>query len=108
MWGGNLNSLGYSVLVLVVVVVVLAVEFRLFIMPKTMLGGGVAVERGGVHNMPEMSVCCHVVAIVQTVLLAAVVVVVVVVLVVVLTFILTPTATAYANNYATNNDDGQQ
>lgn len=38
MWGGNLNSLGYSVLV-VVVVVVLAVEFRLFIMPKTMLGG---------------------------------------------------------------------
>lgn len=103
MWSGNLNSLGYSVLV-VVVVVVLAVEFRLFIMPKTMLGG--AVERGGVHNMPEMSVCCHVVAIVQTVLLA--VVVVVVVLVVVLTFILTPTATAYANNYATNNDDGQQ
>lgn len=108
MWGGNLISLGYSVLVLVVVVV-LAVEFRLFIMPKTMLGGGVAVERGGVHNMPEMSVCCHVVAIVQTVLLAeVVVVVVVVVLVVVLTFILTPTATAYANNYATNNDDGQQ
>lgn len=105
MWGGNLNSLGYSVLV-VVVVVVLAVEFRLFIMPKTMLGG--AVERGGVHNMPEMSVCCHVVAIVQTVLLAVVVVVVVLVLVVVLTFILTPTATAYANNYATNNDDGQQ
>lgn len=42
--GGNLNSLGYSVLV--VVVVVLAVEFRLFIMPKTILGAGVAVERG--------------------------------------------------------------
>lgn len=92
----------------VVVVVVLAVVFRLFIMPKTMIGGGVAVGRGGVHNMPEMSVCCHIVAIVQTVLLAVVVVVVVVVLVVVLTFILTPTATAYANNYATNNDDGQQ
>lgn len=48
MGGGNLNSLGYSVLVVVaiVVVVVLAVEFRLFIMPKTMLRGGVAVERG--------------------------------------------------------------
>lgn len=61
---------------MVVVVVVLAVVFRLFIMPKTMLEGvGWGVFKGGegwanLHNMPEMSVCCHVAAIVQTVLLA--------------------------------------
>lgn len=57
--GGNLNSLGYSVLVVVavVVVVVLAVEFRLFIMPKTMLGAGVAVEKGEVGGGQTFITC---------------------------------------------------